>query len=164
MATGCVAEAQPVALFHPMTYQLIPIDTEWEPTAKQRAVIACYSSPPWPPFNEAARLQGVAVQTAKGWRRSPVFVDHIEAERNQALEQHLEQLRTRLAGVSTTAIDVLERAMESEDELSTAVRAAIWTLERTIGKAPDNVKHEGTVRFVLSPGDGHTRDGHNADN
>lgn len=48
-----------------MTHQLTPIDTACAPTAKQRAVIACYASPPWPPFNEAARLQDVAVQTAK---------------------------------------------------------------------------------------------------
>lgn len=146
----------------PVTYRLVPIQSEtdgepaWTPSAKQRAVIALYAQPPWPSYNKTLQTLRVARGTGKGWKRSPAFAELLEAERKQALEQHLEELRTRLVPTSTQAIDVLERAMESDEELGTAVRAAIWTLERTIGKAPEQVKHEGTVRFVLSPGDGNT--------
>jgi len=143
-----------------MTGQLIPNHAPtcavWRPTAKQQSVIAAYAAPPWPTFNSVLRTFSIPVPTGKSWKRVPAFAELLEAERKAALEQHLEELRTRLIVTSTQAIEVLERAMESDEELGTAVRAAIWTLERTIGKAPEQVKHEGTVRFVLSPGDGST--------
>lgn len=147
-----------------MTFQLVPIRSKtdeepaWTPTAKQQAVIATYAAPPWPSYNKTLETLQVPRGTGKGWKCSPPFANRLEAERKAALEQHLDELRTRLITTSAQAIDVLEHAMESDDELSTAVRAAIWTLERTIGKAPEQVKHEGTVRFVLSPGDGHVND------
>lgn len=131
----------------PVPYQNHPIDTDmcpervWNPTAKQRAVIACYASPPWPAYNEAARLQGVAVQTAKGWKRSPAFAEMLEAERKQGLELYLRELDASLAGLGQKAIDVLMQGMDGPDPRVQSQNAR-WVLEQLRGKATPRHEEE----------------------
>lgn len=127
------------------------------PSATQRRVIARYAAPPWPSFNQAARLEHVKIGTARSWKKGnngAGFRSLLEQARADAIADHLEEIRTRLVAASTKAVDTVIRAMDDPDT-SAALRAAIWNLERTIGKAPEQVRHEGTVHFVLSPGDGH---------
>lgn len=123
-----------------MTYQNHPSDTDmcpervWRPTTKQQAVIACYASPPWPAYNEAARLQGVAIQTVKGWKRSPAFAEMLDAERNQALELHRRELDASLASLGQKALDVLMQGMDCADPRVQSQNAR-WILEQLRGKA-----------------------------
>ncbi len=113
----------------------------WRPTVKQQSVIACYASPPWPAYNEAARLQGVAVQTAKGWKRSPAFTEMLDAERNQALGLHLRELDAGLAGLGQKAIDVLLQGMDGPDPRIQSQNAR-WVLEQLRGKATPRHEEE----------------------
>jgi len=96
---------------------------------------------PWPAYNEAARLQGVAVPTAKGWKRSPAFAEMLDAERNQALEECLRELNAGLAALGQKALDVLMQGMDCSDPRVQSQNAR-WVLEQLRGKATPRHEEE----------------------
>ncbi len=107
-------------------------------------MIARYSAPPWPSYNEAARLEDVSINTARGWKKGPngeAFRVLLEQSRAAALADYLAELDARLAGLGTKALEAVELALASVD-LKVQSQTARWTLEKILGKAKE--RHELT--------------------
>ena len=126
-----------------MRHQLTPDDTDFEPTAKQRAVVVRYSAPPWPSFSEAARLEGIPVDTAKNWRskgkNAAAFVEYAERVRKEALAELTEAVNARIMQLGNKALEVIEQDLEAEDPRVRSQNAR-WTLEQIIGKARERLE------------------------
>lgn len=112
------------------------------PSATQRRVLARYSAPPWPSYNEAARLEHVSINTARGWKKGPRGEDFravLEQSRAVALTDYLADLDARLASLGTKALEAVELALASVDP-KVQSQTARWTLEKILGKARE--RHE----------------------
>ncbi len=117
-------------------------EPSFSPSSAQRRVITRYSAPPWPAYNEAARLEDVSVNTARGWKKGPHGEDFrlvLEQSRAAALADYLVELDARLAGLGSKALEAVELALSCVDP-KVQSQTARWTLEKILGKAKE--RHE----------------------
>jgi len=119
--------------------QFTPCEADFQPSAAQRRVIVRYTSPPWPSFNESARLERVSPT----YRAILEARAHGQAFRSQveALEEYLRELDASIAGLGQKALDALMQGMDGPDPRVQSQNAR-WVLEQLRGKATPRHEEE----------------------
>lgn len=124
-------------------------------SATQRRVIARYSAPPWPSFNEAARSEAVSINTARGWKKGTHgdgFRSLLASSRAEAIAEYITDLDARMTGLGPAALAAVEKALADDDPRIQSSMAR-WVVEQIRGKAKE--RHElagadgGPVVFTI---------------
>jgi hypothetical protein len=116
-------------------------------TPRQLSLITTMANPPFPTLAAAAKHCKIPIDSAKRWHCREAFRAAVDAATKEVLKEFPREINRQIAGLSEEAIVTIRENLAAP---SFAVRqsAAVWILERIVGKTPDRVRHEGIEMMV----------------